>query len=67
MSTYITFPQVLAASEKGHSVVFETSSLDETASSVDFEAQNEVILLNDIFLQIGCIMNFILFSELATQ
>lgn len=46
MSTYITFSQVLAASEKGQNVVFETSSLDETASSVDFEVQNEVIILN---------------------
>lgn len=46
MSSYITFSQVLAASEQGQNVVFETSSLDETASSVDFEVQNEVILLN---------------------
>jgi hypothetical protein len=42
MSTYITFSQVFAASEKGQNIVFETSSLDETASSVDFDLQNEV-------------------------
>ena len=44
MSTYVSF-QVLAAPENGqNNVVFETSSIDETASS-DLDMQNEVHFL----------------------
>lgn len=41
MSTYVSLSQVLAVSEE-HAIVFENFSLEETASSIDLEVQNEV-------------------------
>lgn len=49
MSTYFSFPQVFDTSENGQSIIPETSSLDETASSVEFDIQNEVFLQISLF------------------
>lgn len=42
MSTYVSLSQVLAVTEKEHTVIFENFSLEDTASSADLEVQNEV-------------------------
>lgn len=47
MSTYVSLSQVLLATLENEkaSVVFESSSVDETTSSVDLDIQNEVGML----------------------
>lgn len=52
MSTYVSLSQVLllASSENENaSVVFESSSIDETTSSADLDIQNEVEILNKLY------------------